>query len=63
MEFPDRPWVKVGADLFELNSHHNLTMADCFSKGPDIYKLDNLTAKDIISSIKSQISRYGIPDK
>ena len=27
------------------------------------FKLDNLTAKDIISSIKSQISRYGILDK
>ena len=27
MEFPDLPWA-----LFELNNHHNLTMADCFSK-------------------------------
>ena len=63
MEFPDLSWVKVGANLFELNSHHNLIIVDCFSKWPDIHKLDNLTAKDIISSIKSQISRYGIPDK
>ena len=52
MEFPDLSWVKVGADLFELNSHHNLIMADCSSKWPDIYKLDNLTAKDVISSTK-----------
>ena len=56
MEFPDRPRVKVGAELFELTNHHNLIMADCFSKWPDIHKLDNLTAKDVISSLKSQIS-------
>jgi len=37
MEFPDRPWVKVGAELFELTNHHNLIMADCFSKWPDIH--------------------------
>ena len=54
-----RFWV----DLFELKNHHNLTMADCFWKWPDIHKLNNPTAKDIISSIKSQIYRYGIPDK
>ena len=56
MEFPGRPWVKVGADLSELTNHHDLIMADCFSKWPDICKQDNPTAKDIISSLKSQIS-------
>ena len=56
MEFPDLPWA-----LFELNNHHNLTMADCFPKWPD--KLGSLTAKDVISSLKSQISRYGIQNE
>ena len=58
----DLGW-RFGADLFELKNHYNLTMADCFWKWPDIHKLNNPTAKDIISSIKSQIYRYGIPDK
>ena len=63
MEIPDRPGAKVGADLFELNYHHYLVMVDCFSKWPEISKLDNLTAKNVISYMKSQISRYGIPDE
>ena len=32
VEFQDRPWVKVWADIFQLTNHHNLIMADCFSK-------------------------------
>ena len=36
---------------------------DYFSKWPEISKLDNLSAKNVISYMKSQISRYGIPDE
>ena len=63
MEVPDRPWAKVGADLFELNSHHTLVTADYFSQCSEISKLHNLTAKNAISYIKSQIFRYGILDE
>ena len=32
MEIPERPWVKVGADLFEFNNQHYLLIVDYFSK-------------------------------
>ena len=63
MEIPERPWAKVGADLFEFNNQHYLLIVDYFSKWPEISKLDNLSAKNVISYMKSQISRYGIPDE
>ena len=63
MEIPERPWAKVGADLYELNNQHCLLIVDCFSKWPEISKLDNLSAKNVISYTKSQISRNGIPDE
>ena len=55
MEIPERPWAKVGADLFEFNNQHYLLIVDYFSKWPEISKLDNLSAKNVIS-----FSRYGI---
>ena len=63
MEIPERPWAKVGADLFELNNQHYLLIVDYFSNWPEISKLDTLSAKNVISYMKSQISRYEIPDE
>ena len=63
MEIPERPWAKVGADLFEFNNQHYLLIVDYFSKWPEISKLDNLSVNNVISYMKSQISRYGIPDE
>ena len=59
----DSRTTKVGADLFEFNNQHYLLIVDYFSKWPKISKLDNLSAKNVISYMKSQISRYGIPDE
>ena len=64
VENPDRPWAKIRADHFELNNHHCLIMVDCFSKWPEISKPDSVTAKNIITCVKSvKISRYRIPDE
>ena len=53
MEIPERPWAKVGADLFEFNKQHYLLIVDYFSTWPEISKLDNLSAKNVISYMKS----------
>ena len=49
MEIPERPWANVGADLYELNNQHCLFIVDYFSKWPEISKLENLSAKNVIS--------------
>lgn len=56
---PERPWSKIGLDLFELNNTTYLLIVDYYSKWPEIAKLNSLTSNQIITQLKSQISRYG----
>ena len=56
-ELPNRPWAKIGSDLFELNCAHYLLSVDYYSKWIEIAKLSN------ICHLKSQFARYGIPDE
>ena len=62
-ETPDRPWAKVGADLFEHKGTTYLLTIDYYSKWIEADKLDNLTSKNTISYLKSQFARHGIPDE
>ena len=62
-ETPDRPWAKVGADLFEHKGTTYLLTIDYYSKWIEVDKLDNLTSKNTISYLKSQFARHGIPDE
>ena len=41
-ELPDRPWAKIGNDLFEFNGAHYLLSVDYYSKWIEIAKLSNL---------------------
>ena len=61
-EIPDRPWSKIGVDLFEFKGQHYLMSVDYFSKWPEINKLDNVSSKNVIQYMKGQFSRFGIPD-
>ena len=56
-ELPNRPWAKIGSDLFELNGAHYLLSVDYYSKWIEIAKLSN------ICHLKSQFARYRIPDE
>ena len=60
-ELPDRPWEKIGADLFELNGKHYLITVDYFSNYWEIDRLHNQTSKMVIKKLKGQFARYGIP--
>ena len=62
-ETPDRPWAKVGADLFEHKGTTYLLTINYYSKWIEVDKLDNLTSKNTISYLKSQFARHGIPDE
>ncbi|UYV63562.1 K02A2.6-like, partial [Cordylochernes scorpioides] len=61
-EFPIRPWQKVGMDLFYLNGRWYLIVCDCYSKYPEISLLQNLTAQEVISRLKSIFARHGTPE-
>ncbi|UYV73303.1 K02A2.6-like [Cordylochernes scorpioides] len=61
-EFPIRPWQKVGMDLFYLNGRWYLIVCDYYSRYPEISLLQNLTAQEVISRLKSIFARHGTPD-
>ena len=62
-ELPDRPWAVIGVDLFAFRGNNYLITVDKYSSWPEIAKLDNLSSENTITYMKSQFSRYGIPDK
>ena len=61
-EIPDRPWSKIGVDLFELKGQHYLISVDYFSKWPEVSKLENLSAKCVIQHMKELLSSRGLID-
>ena len=52
-ELPDRPWAKIGSDLFELNGAHYLLSVDYYSKWIEIAKLSNINSNNVICHLKS----------
>ena len=58
---PQRPWQKLGADIFELNSSSYLTVVDYYSKYPELCILKDKTASSVVTSMKSVFARHSIP--
>eukprot|EP00057_Strongylocentrotus_purpuratus_P007672 XP_011662146.1 PREDICTED: uncharacterized protein K02A2.6-like [Strongylocentrotus purpuratus] len=61
-ELPDRPWEKVGVDLFELKGKHYLITVDYFSNFWEIDRLHELDSRMVIKKLKGHFARYGIPN-
>ena len=61
-KLPDHPWQKIGSDLFELEGVTYLLVVDCFSKYPEVIRLNTTTYQAIISALKSIFSCYSIPE-
>ena len=60
IEFPTRPWQRIGADLFQLNGANYLLVVDYFSRYVEIAKLYSQTSGSIINHLKSIMARHGI---
>ena len=59
---PDRPWSKVGSDLFELSNRHYIVAVDYYSNFIEVDELRNQSSKEIITKLKRMIARHGIMD-
>ena len=59
---PNRPWEKLGVDLFEYRNKNFLVTVDYYSNYFEVDRLYSTTAKDVILKLKSQFARHGIPD-
>lgn len=63
VELPDRPWSKIASDIFVYQQNHYLLIVDYYSKWPEIMILKDLSSFQVINSLKSIFSKYGIPDE
>uniref|UniRef100_A0A1A8CXN4 Gypsy retrotransposon integrase-like protein 1 n=1 Tax=Nothobranchius kadleci TaxID=1051664 RepID=A0A1A8CXN4_NOTKA len=61
-QLPERPWQKVGADLFTFNNSNYVLLVDYYSKFVEIAKLTPTRSEDVIVHLKSIFSRHGIPE-
>ena len=62
IEVPDRPWSHIACDIMELKNRHYLVTVDRYSKWIELNLLENMTSRNTIKHLRSQFSRYGIPD-
>ena len=60
-EIPPLPWAKVGTDILHKNGHNYIIVVDYYSKWPELTKLNSMTSSAVITNLKSQFARYGIP--
>ena len=56
-----KPWIKIGADLLELQSTHYLLVSEYYSRFLIIRRLSGLSSQFVIGQLKSIFSEYGIP--
>ncbi|XP_048251821.1 uncharacterized protein K02A2.6-like [Haliotis rufescens] len=61
-EVPERPWSKIGVDLFTLHNEEYLVQVDYHSDYWEVDKLTNTTSTSVVECMKAQFSRHGIPD-
>ncbi|XP_048255233.1 uncharacterized protein K02A2.6-like [Haliotis rufescens] len=59
---PDRPWSKLGIDLFNCNQKDYVILVDYFSDFFEVDMITDKTGKQVIQKFKSHLARHGIPD-
>ena len=61
-DVPERPWQKVGCDIFTLDEKDFLCTVDYYSGYFEIDHLERKTAKAITTRLKRHFSNHGIPN-
>ena len=61
-EVPNRPWQKIGADLFSYQNKNYLAIVDYLSGYPELIECKTTTSKAIITSMQAVFARFGPPD-
>ena len=59
---PERPWQKVGTDLFEYKSQEFVLVVDYLSRYCEVGLLKTSTSEEVVQHLKAIFSRHGIPE-
>ena len=60
---PDRPWSKVGIDIFTISGRNYLVTVDYFSSFFETDYLADTLSTTVVAKCKMHFARYGIPDE
>ncbi|KAL0839884.1 hypothetical protein ABMA28_016507 [Loxostege sticticalis] len=60
-EVPALPWHKLASDIFEYRRKKYIILVDYFSNFVEVEELAGMSSKNIISFMKTQFARHGIP--
>ena len=61
-QLPERPFQKVGTDLFGWKGQEFVLVTDYFSQYCEIEVLRKSTSQEVISHLKAIFARHGIPE-
>ncbi|UYV69566.1 K02A2.6-like [Cordylochernes scorpioides] len=61
-DFPERPWQKVGMDLFHYEGSEYLVVVHYFSRFIGVVRLTKLSSEAVVDHCKAIFARHGIPD-
>lgn len=61
-EVPNRPWEKVGTDIFTIKGRNYLVTVDYFSQFFEVDFLPETTSEVVVTKLKYHFARHGIPD-
>ena len=59
---PERPWERLGMDLFEYNGHNYLIVVDYYSRWIEAILMKSTTCKSTIHVLQTLFSTHGYPD-
>ncbi|XP_021370584.1 uncharacterized protein K02A2.6-like [Mizuhopecten yessoensis] len=60
-DVPERPWSKVGCDLFTIHDKDYLITVDYYSNFWEVDHLTDTKSSTVIRMLRAQFARYGIP--
>lgn len=58
---PDRPFQRVGADLFDCHGKSHIVVTNYFSNYPEVVTLQTTSSKAVIAFLKTVFARHGVP--
>ena len=61
-QVPERPWQKVGSDIFSIKGRNYLVTVDYYSQFIELDYLPETNSATVIAKLKHHFARHGIPD-
>lgn len=62
-EIPDRPWCKIGIDIFNFGGSSYIAIMDYYSKWIEFKHLSDKSIKEVIKRLREIFASFGFPDQ